>query len=56
MKYIIFSHLWNLRNKTNEKREKEREKQTKNRLTIESKLRVTRGDVGWGMGETGDGH
>ena len=50
--------MWNLRNKTNEQREKKREggKPRNRLLTIENKLRVTRGKVGGGMGETGDGN
>ena len=42
--------MWNLRNKTNEQRKKER--QTKNRLlAIENIQMITRGEVGEGMGE-----
>jgi len=46
-----FTHMWNLRNKTNNQREKKnRKRQTKNRLlTTENKLMLTRavgvGDV-----------
>ena len=50
-----FTHMWNLRNKTNEQREKERGKPRNRLLTIENKLMVTRGEVGGGMGEIGDG-
>ena len=46
----------NLRNKTNEQRKKrERDKPRNRLLTIENKLMVTRGEVGRGMGVTGDG-
>lgn len=41
--------MWNLRNKTNEQREKtETKKQT---LNLENKLMVTRREVGEGYGE-----
>ena len=47
------THMWNLRNKTNEQWKK---RQTECRLlTIENKLMVTRGDAGRGMGETDEG-
>ena len=50
--------MQNLRNKTDEHKgerkegeRKERQSRTENRLlTIENKLRVVRGEVGWGMG------
>ena len=46
-----FTHMWYLRNKTNEQRRKERDRdKPRNRLsTIENKLMVTRGEVvgGW---------
>ena len=54
----MISLMWNLRNKTNKQREKKREKRDKsgNRLlTIENKLMVTRGEVGGGTSQTGDG-
>ena len=48
--------MWNLRNKTNEQREKREGGKPKNRfLTIENKLMVTRREVGGRTGETGDG-
>ena len=52
-----FTYMQNLRNKTNEQREKERERhKPRNRpLTIENKLMATRGEVGGEMGEIGDG-
>ena len=43
-----FIHIWNLRNKTNEQREKE--KSRNKLLIIENKLM----GGGWGMGEIGD--
>jgi len=48
--------MWDFRNKTNEQREKERERaKPRNRiLTIENKLMVTRGEVSGG-GEIGEG-
>ena len=47
-----FMHMWNLRNKwAKEKKERQIKKQT----IIENKLKVTRGEVGRVMGETGDG-
>ena len=49
-----FTHMWNLRNKT--KGQRKRETNQANRLlTIDSKQMVTRGEVGGGLGETGDG-
>ena len=55
-KYHMISLMWNLRNKTNKQREKKKRDKSRNRLlTIENKLMVTRGEVGGGMGETGDG-
>ena len=56
--------MWNLRNKTNEQREKKqkqnktkmRGKPRKRLLTIKNKLMVTRGQVGREMGEMGDGY
>ena len=50
-------HMWNLRNKTKEQREKERDKPRNRLSTTENKLMVTRGRVGWWrvMGEIGDG-
>ena len=49
--------MWNLRNKTNEQREgdKGRGKPRNRLLTTENKLMVARGEVGWEMGEIGDG-
>ena len=50
--------MWNLRNKTNEQREKKRGRKTNQEsgaLTTEYKLMVTRGEVGRGMGEIGNG-
>ena len=48
--------MWNLRNRTNEqRRKKERDKPRKRFLTLENKVMVTRGEVGGGMGEIGDG-
>ena len=44
--------MWNLRNKT---KEKKRHKQKNRLLTIENKLMVARGDVVGGMGEIGEG-
>ena len=45
-KYHMMSLMWNLRNKTNEQREKrEREKPRNRLLTIEDKLMVTRGQA-----------
>ena len=42
-----FSHMWNLRNKTNEEWTKERKKDKKTRLlNIENKLVAARGEVG----------
>ena len=43
-----FTHMWNLRNKTNEQREKkERHRETRNRLLIiENRLVVAGGEVG----------
>jgi len=50
-----FIHIWNLRNRTHEQRGKKGN--PRNRLlTIENKLVVTRGEMGRGMGEVGDGH
>ena len=48
-----FTHVWNLRNKTNEQRKKETNKKTL--LTTENKLVVARGKVGGGMDEIGKG-
>ena len=54
-KYCVISLIWNLRNKTNEQREKKKEDKPRNRLlTIENKVIFTRGRVG-GMGEIGYG-
>ena len=49
--------MWNLRNKTKEYREKERErgKPRKRLLTILNKLMAIRGEVGGATGEIGDG-
>ena len=48
--------MWNLRNKTSEQRkERERDKPRNRLLTIENTLLVTRGEVGKGVGEIGDG-
>ena len=44
-----FTHVWNLRNKTNKGKERERSKVRKRLLAIETKLTVTTG--GW----VGDG-
>ena len=48
-----FTHMWNLRNKTNEQMKKKRERQRETNqklkivlLTTENKLMVTRGEVG----------
>ena len=46
------THVWNLRNKTNEQRKKERGKPRNTLLTRENKLMLTGGE---GMGEIGDG-
>ena len=46
--------MWILRNKTNEQRE-ESDKPRNRLLTIENKLMATRGEMGGGIGETGDG-
>ena len=49
-KYHI-SLMWNLRNKTNEQREKRGRDKSRNKLlTIENKLICTRGEEGWGDG------
>ena len=40
-----FTHMWNLKNKINEHRKK-RDKPRNRLLTIESKLMVTRGELG----------
>ena len=47
-----FTHIWNLRNNTDEHREKGKKRETnyKGLLTIENKLRVGGGEVGGGMG------
>lgn len=45
-----FTHKQNLRNKTNT------EKRKTTLLTVEITLMVTRGEVGWGVGEIGDGN
>ena len=49
--------MWNLRNKTNEHsgKKSERDKPRNRLLTIENKLMDTRGEVGGGMGEIGEG-
>jgi len=47
--------MWNLRNKTDEHRGKERGKPRNRLVTVESKLIVTIGEVGGRMGEIGDG-
>jgi len=49
-----FTHMWNLRNKTNEQRKKET-KQKNRLLNIENKLVTARREVGEGMGEKGEG-
>lgn len=52
------THMWNLRNQTDEqgkKREKERDKPRNRPLTIENKLIVIKGEVGGGMREIDDG-
>ena len=49
-KYHDFTHMWNLRNKTNEHRGK-KERQTENRLlTVENKLNIAGGVMGGGGG------
>ena len=53
-----FTCMWNLRNKTNKQRGKERERESKPRnrlLTTENTLKVSIEEVGGGMGEVGDG-
>ena len=52
-----FTHMWNLRNKTNEQRGWERERWTKKQtLTIDNTWMVTRRGRGvWEVGEIGDG-
>ena len=51
-----FTHMGNLRNKTNEQRKKrERDKPRNRLLTLENKLMVTRGEIGWGESQTGNG-
>ena len=40
-----YTHMWNLRNKTNEQKKKKKERQTK-KQTIENKLMVTKGEDG----------
>ena len=52
-KYHDFTHIWNLRNETNEQRETETNQETDS--TIENTLMVTRGEVGEGMGERSKG-
>ena len=42
-------------NKGEKKKEREREKQRNRLLTLENKQTVTTGEVGKGMGRTGDG-
>ena len=47
------THMWNLRNKTNEQRKKEEREKDKPRtklLTTKNKLMVTRGEVSEEMG------
>ena len=44
-----FTHMWNLRNKTNEQRKK-RNKHAKKFLNTENKLEVTREEEGGGNG------
>ena len=44
--------MWNLRDEANNHRVKKKERRTK-KQTLENKLIVTRGKLGWGMGETG---
>ena len=49
---IYFTPMWNLRNKTNEQREKKTKTKPENRiLTIETKLMINRGEVEEGMSE-----
>ena len=48
------THMWNLRNKTNEK-EKEWERQTKKQILNYRELMATRGEVDGRMGEISDG-
>ena len=51
-----FTHLWNLRNKTNkQRRKKEKDTNQETLLTTENKVMVTRGEMGRGMDEIGDG-
>ena len=50
-----FTHIWNVRNKTDEQSwEKKRGKPGNRLLTIENKLMVTGGEVSGGIGEIDD--
>ena len=44
----MLTHMWNLRNRINKQREKERGKQRNRLLTIENKLMVYQKGDGWG--------
>ena len=51
-----FTHMWNLINKTSKQRRKwEKSKPRNIPLATENKLMVTRGEMGGGIGEIGDG-
>ena len=47
--------MWNLRNKTNERREKKRETNKKQTLNYREHTDGYQRGGGWGMGEIGDG-
>ena len=50
-KYHMISLMWNLRNKAN----KQREKKAQETLTYRDQTDITRGSMGEGLGEIGDG-